>query len=339
MTGRIRWGILATGAIATSFVEDLRLVPDAEVVAVGSRTIEAARAFAARHDIPRAHGSWQALAEDPQVDVVYVATPHSAHHAAALTCLKAGKPVLNEKAFTLDLASSEDLVETAAKGRLFLMEAMWTKCFPAVRRLGELLAEGAIGTVTEFHADFGVPGPFPPSSRMCDPALGGGALLDLGVYPLTVAELVMGPPTAITARARLTPDGVDEQTAVILESASGAYALISCSMRGESPCRATVVGTGGTLELPRDFFHPASLILQRAGRDPEQFDYPHQGWGYHYEAAEVHRCLRAGLTESPLVPLSGTLAVMATMDAIREQIGVHYPPYKPGERQVRTPSP
>ncbi|GAB3951963.1 hypothetical protein GCM10027614_54880 [Micromonospora vulcania] len=175
-----RWGILATGHIASRFAEDLRLVPDAELVAVGSRAVESAQRFADTYGAKRAYGSWVELAADPEVDAIYVATPHSAHHEAAMTCLTAGRPVLLEKPFTLDLASSTELVDTARAAEVFLMEAMWMRTNPLILRAAELVAQGAIGTVSSVRADFGVAGPFPPEHRMRNAALGGGALLDLG---------------------------------------------------------------------------------------------------------------------------------------------------------------
>lgn len=324
MRDRIRWGILATGAIATQFVSDLRLLPDAEVVAVGSRTTTAAEAFAARHGIPRAYGSWQELAADPDLDVIYVATPHSAHFEATMTCLAAGRATLTEKPFTLDLATAQCLVSTARDAGVFLMEAMWTRCFPAIRQLNKLIADGAIGEVTNVQAAFGLAGPFPATSRLVDPTLGGGALLDLGVYPVTIAHLFLGAPDEISAWASLTPQGVDQNTAITFGYASGALAQLSCSLIGATPCRASITGTRGRVELPENFFMPQSFTLIRAGAEPETVHFPTQGSGYRYEAAEVHRCLREGRTESTLVPLDETLAVMATLDAIRANIGVVY---------------
>lgn len=325
MTETIRWGILATGAIAERFVSDLRLLPDAEVVAVGSRTLEAARAFADRYGIARAHGSWQALAEDDGVDVVYVATPHAAHHAAAMTCLAAGKPTLTEKPMTLDRASSAELVALARAKGVFLMEAMWTRCFPAIHRITSLISDGAIGEVTAVHADFGLSGPFELTSRWRDPKLGGGALLDLGVYPVTLAHLCFGAPERITAQSKLTPEGVDENTGIVLGYRGPGLAVLSCSLIGDSPRRAAITGTNGRIELSRDFFRPTGFTLLRGERAPEHVPMPVDGFGYHFEASEVQRCLREGLTESPLVPLDETLAVMTTLDAVRVQVGVTYP--------------
>ncbi|MEV1330250.1 Gfo/Idh/MocA family oxidoreductase [Micromonospora costi] len=319
-----RWGILATGQIAGRFAEDLRLVPDAELVAVGSRTAESAKLFAERHDVPRAYGSWAELAADPELDVVYVATPHAAHHEAAMTCLAAGRAVLLEKPFTLDLATSTELVETARNAGVFLMEAMWMRTNPLILHMVELIADGAIGTVTSVQADFGVAGPFPPEHRMRARVLGGGALLDLGVYPLSLAHLLLGVPQHIRSWATIGPEGVDENTGIVLGYDSGAVATLSCGIVGATPLVASVTGTAGRIELPAPFFRPGSLTLHRAGADPETISADLTGGGYQYEAIEVQRCLAAGLTESPLVPHATTLEVMALLDAIRAQIGVDY---------------
>jgi predicted dehydrogenase len=321
----IRWGILSTGHIAGKFVEDLALLPDAEVAAVGSRTLDAARAFGAKYRIPRAHGSWQALAEDPGVDVVYVATPHSAHHAASLTCLRAGKATLTEKPFTLHVPDAEELVATARERGTFLMEAMWMRCFPGIARIRELVADGAIGEPVAVHADFGAAGPFPPEHRMRDLRVGGGALFDLGVYPIAFAHLFLGAPDDVRAWARLDAAGADENTGMIFGYASGALAALSCSLLGDTPRRATVTGTDGRIELPRNFYRPTGFVLYRGEHSAERFDTLFPGWGYHFEAAEVHRCLRAGLVESPLMPHAETLAVMRTLDSVRARIGVRYP--------------
>ncbi|MET8634368.1 Gfo/Idh/MocA family oxidoreductase [Streptomyces sp. NPDC004680] len=326
--GRVRWGILATGGIAAAFAADLVDLPDAEIVAVASRTEESAGAFAERFGIPRAYGRWDALAEDPDVDVVYVATPHSAHRAAAGMCLEAGRNVLCEKAFTLNTREAEELVALAQERGAFLMEAMWMYCNPLVRRLKALVDDGAIGEVRSVQADFGLAGPFPPSHRLRDPALGGGALLDLGVYPVSFAHLLLGEPSDIVARAVLSEEGVDLQTGALLSWESGALASVHCSLNGGTPVTAAVTGSLGRIEVPQGFFYPDRFVLHRDGQDPEEFradpaDGPRNS--LKHEAAEVMRALRAGETESPLVPLEGSLAVMRTLDAIRDRIGVRYP--------------
>jgi predicted dehydrogenase len=322
----IRWGILSTGNIAAYFTRDLAVLDDAEVLAVGSRTAAAAERFAAAHDIPRAYGSWAELAADPDVDVVYVATPHHGHHAATRLCLEAGRAVLCEKPLTLNLAQARELVTLARSRGLFLMEAMWTHCNPVILRMLELIGDGAIGEVRCVNADFGIIGPTEPTHRLRDPLLGGGALLDLGVYPISLAHLVLGAPATISAWASLTLDGVDETTGVLLGYDSGAVATLSCSFVAYGANTATVSGTAGRIDLAPGFMNPGYLLLHRLGGGPEEFrPPPTTGVGYFHEAAEVMRCLRAGETESPLVPLDRTLAVMSTMDTIRDRIAVRYP--------------
>jgi predicted dehydrogenase len=327
-TDSVRWGILATGGIAAAFTADLVDLPDAEVVAVASRTQDSAKAFAERFGIPRAYGDWSELAMDDDVDVVYVATPHAAHRAAAGLCLEAGRNVLCEKAFTLNAREAEELVALARERGSFLMEAMWMYCNPLVRRLKALVDDGAIGEVRTVQADFGLSGPFPPSHRLRDPEQGGGALLDLGVYPVSFAQLLLGEPADITARAVLSDEGVDLQTGALLSWESGALASVHCSIVGGTAVQASVTGSRGRIDIPDGFFHPDRFVLHRDGRDPEEFTLdPADGprASLKHEAREVMRALRSGETESPLVPLDGTLAVMRTLDAIREGIGVRYP--------------
>ncbi|GGT63279.1 MULTISPECIES: Gfo/Idh/MocA family protein [Streptomyces] len=332
MAGTVRWGVLATGGIAERFTTDLRSVEGAEVVAVASRSEASAKAFADRLDIPRAYGSWAALAADPEVDVVYVATPHHAHRAAAGLALEAGKAVLCEKAFTLNAREAEELAALARDRGLFLMEAMWMYCNPLIRRLAALVADGAIGEIRTVQADFGLAGPFAADHRLRDPAVGGGALLDLGVYPVSFAQLLLGEPDSVQAHALLSPEGTDLNTGMLLGWANGASALLSCSIVADTPLTASVTGSKGRIDLPRGFFFPERFTLVREGREPEEFvneDDPHS---LRHEAAEVMRCLRAGATESALVPLDGTLAVMRTLDAVRDRIGVRYPQEAHGDR-------
>ena len=331
----VRWGILATGGIAAAFTADLVDLPDAEVVAVASRSEASAKAFAERFGIERAYGEWGALAEDADIDVVYVATPHSAHRAAAGLCLSAGRNVLCEKAFTLNVREAEELVGLAKDGGRFLMEAMWMYCNPLIRRLKALVDDGAIGEVRTVQADFGLAGPFPPAHRLRDPAQGGGALLDLGVYPVSFAHLLLGEPSNVMAKAVLSEEGVDLQTGALLSYDGGALASLHCSLTGGTATIASVTGSLGRIDIPNGFFHPDRFVLHRDGRDPEEFaadpaDGPRNS--LKHEAREVMRALRAGETESPLVPLEGTLAVMRTLDAIRDGIGVRYPGEGAGER-------
>jgi predicted dehydrogenase len=326
----VRWGILATGGIAATFTESLLTMPDAEVVAVGSRSPQSAKAFAERYGIPRAYGSWAELAADDGIDVVYVATPHSAHRAAAGLCLEAGRAVLCEKAFTLNSREARELVDLARERGLFLMEAMWTYCNPLIRHIVGLLRDGAIGEVRHVSAHFGFAGEFEPSHRLRDPAQGGGALLDLGVYPVSLAHLFLGEPDEIQAWAHLTPERVDANTGIVLGYHSGAVATLSCSFTADTDAPATISGSAGRIEIPDGFFYADRFTLHRPGRSPHTVhlsDIHHdtERSTMRHEAAEVIRCLRAGLTESPLLPLAGSLAIMRTLDTIRARVGVRYP--------------
>ncbi|MGW6789147.1 Gfo/Idh/MocA family protein [Streptomyces chartreusis] len=339
---KVRWGILATGGIAAAFTADLVDLPDAEVVAVASRRQESADAFAERFGIPRAYGDWTSLAEDGDIDVVYVATPHSAHREAAGLCLEAGRHVLCEKAFTLNAREAAELVALAKARGSFLMEAMWMYCNPLVRRLKALVDDGAIGEVRHVQADFGLAGPFPPSHRLRDPAQGGGALLDLGVYPVSFAQLLLGEPSDVTARATLSAEGVDLQTGALLSWDDGALASLHCSIVGGTATAASITGSAGRIDVPGGFFFPERFVLHRDGRDPEEFtadpaDGPRNT--LRHEAAEVMRALRAGESESPLVPLEGTLAVMRTLDAIRDRVGVRYPGEGTGDEETAGEAP
>ncbi|MFC5953595.1 Gfo/Idh/MocA family protein [Streptomyces pratens] len=329
MTGQnVRWGILATGGMAATFTADLVDLPGAEIVAVASRSPEPAKAFAERFGIPRAYGDWESLARDEEIDIVYVATPHSAHRAAAGLCLEAGRNVLCEKPFTLNVREAAELVGLARERGLFLMEAMWMYCHPMVRRLKALIDDGAIGGVLTVQADFGLAGDFPASHRLRDPALGGGALLDLGVYPVSFTQLLLGEPSDVVAKATLSEERVDLQTGALLSWESGAIASVHCSIVGGTSTSASVTGSAGRIDIPYGFFFPDRFVLHRDGKETEEFVAdPADGArnSLKHEAAEAMRALRAGETESPLVPLDGTLAVMRTLDTIREHIGVRYP--------------
>jgi len=331
----IRWGVVATGRIAAAFVNDLGYVSDADLLAVASRSNDSAGRFATEHHIPRPYGTWDALAADPDIDIVYVAGPHPAHHAAARMMLAAGKAVLCEKPLTLDATQAEDLVAVATENRVFLAEAMWTRTIPAVRRAVELVADGAIGEATAVSADFSFASGAGPESRLRNPALGGGALLDVGVYPLALAQLFLGSPDTVKGSARLTPEGVDAGTGMLLGyhpdgadvpawRAAHAYAALTCATDTSGSTTATIAGTGGRVEIPAGFHHTQRFDLVRGDRS-EHIEVPFDGRGLRFPAIEAMRCMREGLIESPLLPHAATLAVLRTMDEIRGQIGVFYP--------------
>lgn len=340
----IRWGILATGKIARTFAQDLALTPGAELAAVGSRRPEAAQAFAAEHG-GRAHGSYEELVADPDVDVVYVATPHARHLEDARLAFEAGKHVLCEKPLTLSSADAEEMVALARRHDRFLMEAMWTACHPTIRALRTRLAAGEFGTPRHLHAELGFVVAADASDRMLDPALGASALLDMGIYPLTVAHLLLGPAQELRAVAstRTAPGGTfDLDVAVVGRYPDDVLATLTASMTSWSSRRASIATDTGRLDLD-DFHHPTRAVFTpnppvadwtaQDGADAlDGFDGPVEilgeepviGRGYGNEIAEVGRCLRAGLRESPLVPHEQTLALLRLMDDVRRQVGVVY---------------
>ena len=321
----IRWGILGLGKIARKFGIGLQSIPDASLVAVGSRSMEKASAFAAEFKVPRAYDSYEALTADPEVDVIYIATPHPQHHEAALLCLRAGKAVLLEKPFTVNALEAGELIEVARHEGVFLMEAMWMRFLPVIIQMREWLAEKAIGEPRIVMADFGFRADWNPESRILNPTLAGGALLDVGIYPLSFASMVFGAvPRNVTGLCHLGETGVDEQSAMVLSYDAGALAVLTSAVRTRTAHEARILGTAGSIHMP-SFWHGTEAILTREGKDPETVSRPFTGNGYCHEAIEVGRCLRAGLKESPLLPLSDTLAMMRTMDELRRQWGLVYP--------------
>jgi predicted dehydrogenase len=313
----IRWGIMATGGIAGKFAEALALIPEAQIAAVGSRTQAKAEEFGATWNIPKRYGSYRDLARDPEVDVVYIATPHSLHRDNCIECLEAGRAVLCEKPLAVNAGQAREVVDLARRKNLFLMEAMWTRFFPAIKKVREILASGILGDVLLVQADFGFRVEFNPKSRLFDPALAGGALLDLGVYPVSLASMVYGgPPKRVFSTASKGKTGVDEQIAAILEYPDGRQAVFSCSFRFESPKEAHIIGTDGRILIHRQWWNPESITLTRKGLADEDLSLPMTGNGYAHEALEVMECLSAGRKESASMPLDETLTIMQTLDLI-----------------------
>ena len=321
----LRWGILGTGGIAHEFAKGLSDTPDAEILAVGSRTGDAAEDFATALGIARFYGSYAELASDPDVDVVYVATPHPFHEENAALCLKAGKHVLCEKPMTLNAAQAERLIALAREKGLFLMEGMWTRFFPLMERVRYLISSGAIGEPRMLDVDFGFRAPFDPLQRLFNPDLGGGALLDVGVYCVALSSMIFGPPDRITGLAHLGESGVDEQSAAILEHGDGRISTISIATRTATPQEAIVAGTEGRIRVHPDWWRPDTLTLSRPGQEDETIKVPYTGNGFPHEAAEVMRCIRSGAHESDVMPLQETLSIARTMDELRRQYGLVYP--------------
>ena len=319
-----RWGILGTGWIAGAMTADLQLHGHA-VTAVGSRTDDSAARFAAAHGIPRSHGSYEALVADPEVDVVYVATPHPQHAPNALLALAAGKHVLVEKPFTMDRAEAESIAASVHATGLVALEAMWTRWLPHMRRLHEIIADGTIGevrTVVAHHAQRANPD---PAGRLLDPALGGGALLDMGAYPVSFAWDVLGEPTAVEALSTPTATGVDRQTSILLGHAGGAQSVLTCGLDARGSNDAVVVGTEARIELGSFFFTPTVLrVLDHEDRELERFEASITGRGMQYQAEAMERLIAAGGGEDPRMPLTQSVGIMGTLDAIRDRIGLRY---------------
>lgn len=324
MTDTLRWGILGTGGIAHKFAIGLSAAPGAELVAVGSRTSESAEKFGAQYNIPNRHSSYEALASDPNVDAIYVATPHPFHAENSILCLEAGKAVLCEKPFTINAAEADQVIALARAKKLFLMEAMWSRYLPAIVRLKELVQSGLIGDLRMLVADFGYRASFQEEGRLFAPELGGGALLDVGIYPISLAYFLLGEPAQVAGFAGFAPTGVDEQNVVIFNYAGGQLAKLSSASRTSTLHQAIAYGTEGSIIVP-DWWHGEKLIVRVNGKPEEIIDLPLTGNGYNYEALEVARCIHAGLTESPVMPLDETRTIMNTLDAIRAQWGMKYP--------------
>ena len=319
--GQLRWGILGTGLIAGAFATDLALTDSGVVAAVGSRSHESAERFAAAHGVSRAHASYEALVNDPEIDVVYVATPHPMHRDNALLALEAGKPVLVEKPFTMNAAEAREVVTVARERRLFAMEAMWTRFLPHIGVVRDWLAQGTLGEIVTVSADHGQWFAEDPQFRLFAPALGGGALLDLGIYPVSFASMILGSPTEVVAISDPAFTGVDAQTSMLFRYASGAHAVLTCTLRAKSPTRAAIVGTEARIEIDGAFYAPASVSLIPRDGEPTVVRSAHHGRGLRHQADEVAGRLAAGELESPLMSLDETVAIMETMDAVRAQAG------------------
>lgn len=358
MQKTIRWGILGTGSIAHDFVQGVQILPDAVVGAVGSRTQAKADQFAQSYGIAKSYGSYEALVQDPDLDVIYVGTPNHIHKANCLMALEAGKAVLCEKPFTMNAAEAREVVTLAREKQLFCMEAMWMRFMPIMPKLRSMLADGTIGDVCMLWADFGARPPFDPTNRFFSPEMGGGAMLDLGIYTLSLAFFLLGRPDAVISQAIIGSTGIDEQSVTVLKFPEGKQAILTTSFRSESTTDALVMGTKGQIHIHKPIYAPKqlslkifpaasqsseavpsglmaaaknnryvraaysrskSLLKRVTGGDGKQIAVPVSGNGYNYEAAEVMNCLRAGQLESKIMPLDETIALMDMLDTIRQQ--------------------
>ena len=320
-----RWGIIGLGSIAHKFATGLQAIPEAHLLAVASRSHDKAETFGERFGAGRRYGSYKELAADPDVDAVYIATPHSGHEADSILCLEAGKAVLCEKPFAINEAQAQRMVDSARKYDAFLLEAMWTRFLPLIREVVKRVHDGAIGELRMIQADFGFRAGFDPNARLFDPALGGGGLLDVGVYPISLASLLLGEPDRVTGLADIGQTGVDEQAGIVLGYPAGQIAVLSTGVRTNTLHEATLLGTSGSIRIHSPWWVPTRFTLHANGHADEVVEMSFKGNGYNYEAVEVATCVARGLKESPLLPLSETLSILRTMDNLRSQWGVKYP--------------
>ena len=318
------WGILGPGGIAQAFAKDLTFIEGHTIGAVGSRSIANAEKFANTFG-GTAYGSYEELVADSSIDAIYVATPHPAHHDNVILALNAGKPVLCEKPFAVNAKQAQAMVDAAAKNKVALMEAMWARFLPHYAKVREIVASGVLGPILSIHADHGQRLADQGIARLVDPQLAGGALLDLGIYPISFAHMILGNPTSITSKAVMTDRGVDAQTSMIFSYDNGAQAVLTTTMIEQTPCRAVVAGLHGWLEIDRTFYNPASMrvILN----DGSVTDYPsaYTGHGLREQAESFKQIVQSGAVESKVLTWKDTVDIMKSMDTVRSQIGLKYP--------------
>lgn len=316
MTRPVRWGFIGTGKIASTFARDMASIGEGEVVAVGSRRQESADAFGDAFNVARRYASYEALVADPDVDAVYVSTPHPMHFENASLALNHGKPVLVEKSFTMNANEARELVALARSKDLFMMEAMWTRFLPHVIALRDLVSRGVLGDLVMVEADHGKWFAPDPNSRLFAPELGGSAMLDLGVYPVSFASMLLGTPARVVAMVDPAFTGVDGQASMIFGYESGAQALLTCTTLARSSTRACVTGTEARVEIDSDFYAPTSFRHITRSGEVTEYNFDVAPRGLRFQAIEVARCLDEGLKESPLMPLDETISVMQTMENV-----------------------
>ncbi|MBN1308831.1 MAG: Gfo/Idh/MocA family oxidoreductase [Chitinispirillaceae bacterium] len=320
------WGILGAGGIAAKFLGDLKLLPNARLHAVGSRSAERAAAFAAAHGIPKAYGSYEALAADPGIDIVYIATPHAGHYPHSLLCLDHGKAVLCEKPVAINRRQFERMVARAKEKKRFFMEALWTRFVPSFIKCKHLVESGAIGEVRLIESDFCFNAPVNPDGRLYNPRIGGGALLDIGLYPVFCALEFGGEIVDVKATAAFGRNGVDTACSMLLGHANGELSVLFCSMTTEGRVESVIHGSRGMVRLNRKWHTPTSIDLMPDHAPPQHFTFDEPGRGYQYEAVEAMKCLDEGKLESALWSWERSRQLITLLDQIREIAGITYPP-------------
>ena len=318
------WGILGPGGIARAFAKDLTLLEGHTIGAVGSRSLNNARSFA--HDFGgTAYGSYEELVSDSRIDAIYVATPHPAHYDNVIMALNAGKPVLCEKPFAVNAKQAQAMVDAAAKNKVALMEAMWARFLPHYAKVREIVASGVLGPILSIHADHGQRLADQGIARLVEPQLAGGALLDLGIYPISFAHMILGNPTSITSSAVMTDKGVDAQTSMLFNYDNGAQAVLTTTMIEQTPCRAVVAGLDGWLEIDRTFYNPASMRVVLNDGTVTEYPSTYTGHGLRERAESFKKIVQSGEVESKILTWKDTVDIMKSMDTVRSQIGLKYP--------------
>ena len=320
-----KWGIIGTGGIARAFADDIAFLSDHVVAAVGSRTLENAESFVKTIPGAKAHGSYDALINDADIDAIYVATPHPSHKENVIAALNAKKPVLCEKPFAVNARQAQEMVAAAKANDVALMEAMWARFLPHYGKIREIVASGVLGLITTIHADHGQRLADQNIPRLVEPSLAGGALLDLGIYPISFAHMILGIPQLITSTAVLTDKGVDAQTSMILDYANGAQAILNTTMIVQTPCTAVIAGLNGYLQVNRTFYNPTSMRLTLFDGTITEYPSDYKGHGLREQAVEFARVVKSGAKESPILRWQDTIAIMEIMDTVRSQIGLKYP--------------
>jgi predicted dehydrogenase len=321
---KFNWGILGPGGIAQAFAKDLALLQGHTIAAVGSRSLEKAQKFAATFG-GTAYGSYEELVADPSIDAIYVATPHPAHHDNVILALNAGKPVLCEKPFSVNAHEAQAMIDAAARNGVALMEAMWARFLPHYAKVREIVDSGVLGPILSIHADHGQRLADQGIARLIEPALAGGALLDLGIYPVSFAHMILGTPAQITSTAVMTDRGVDAQTSMIFTYQEGAQAVLTTTMIEQTPCRAVVAGLNGWLEIDRTFYNPAAMRVVLNDGTTTEYPNTYKGHGLREQAEVFKQLVRSGKLESEILTWKATVEIMTTLDTVREQIGLKYP--------------
>ncbi len=325
MKETIQWGIIGPGHIAEKFASDLQHVDGSELYAVASRDHGRAKDFAERYHAKMAYGSYSEIVKDKNVDIVYIATPHPAHCENTMLCLNHGKAVLCEKPFAMNLQEANKMVEASRRNRVFLMEAMWSRFNPVLSKVGEIVRSGELGKVLQLRADFGFHAPHNPESRVFNPALGGGSLLDVGIYPIFLSHFLLGTPVQIQAEAVLNEQGTDNSCGMVMRYDHGALSLLSSSVVVTTEQTAFISCENGSIEIPEHWHRAGKAIIRVSGQPDRIINTGFEGWGYQFEAMEAARCLRAGVSESEFLSLDFSLDMMKTLDTVRKICGLSYP--------------